>query len=70
MPACQKCWGDAGYVSMTRGTSKAEEYGKLIDERKDSPCTPEEQCGEMHIVIQWVVGSNRCICGKVVESDN
>jgi len=40
MPGCQKCWNDAVFSG-----NKAAEYNRLIDERKDNPCTPEEQAG-------------------------
>lgn len=42
MPSCEKCWADAH-----RGPqySVAEEYSRLLEERKDNPCTPEEQAG-------------------------
>lgn len=42
MAACEKCWRDAH-----RGPdySVAEEYARLIRERNDHPCTPEEQAG-------------------------
>lgn len=42
MSACEKCWSDAHgdpYKSV------AEEYERLIEERRDRPCTPEEQAG-------------------------
>lgn len=42
---CEKCWGDA-YVRMNMlGGCQAEHYEKLLKERKDKPCTPEEQRG-------------------------
>jgi len=46
MPSCEKCWSDAFTRSRT-DTSKcqAEHYQDLINERKDNPCTPEEQAG-------------------------
>ena len=37
MPSCEKCWEDA--------CGNAEKYLQLIEERKDDPCTPEEQAG-------------------------
>lgn len=37
MPSCEKCWEDA--------CGNAEKYQELIKERKDDPCTPEEQAG-------------------------
>jgi hypothetical protein len=42
MAACEKCWRDAH-----RGPqfSVADEYQRLIEERRDNPCTPEQQAG-------------------------
>lgn len=44
MPSCEKCWSDAHadypYCNV------AETYDRLINERKDNPCTPEQQAGE------------------------
>lgn len=42
MSSCEKCWADAH-----RGPeySVAEEYQRLMEERKDTPCTPEQQAG-------------------------
>ena len=37
MPSCEKCWEDAW--------GNAEKYQELIEERKDNPCTHEEQAG-------------------------
>jgi len=46
MPGCEKCWGDA-YLRMKCNPSKsqAEYYRDLLNERKDNPCTPEQQAG-------------------------
>lgn len=59
MAACEKCWRDAH-----RGPqfSVAEEYERLIEARKDNPCTPAEQCGEMHIVLEWTDSEPMCRC--------
>jgi len=38
MPSCEKCWEDA--------FGNPEKYRELIEERKNDPCTPEEQAGE------------------------
>ena len=43
MSMCKKCWRDAGIIAASKGTSKADEYQRLIDERE--PCTPKEQAG-------------------------
>lgn len=36
MSACEKCWADS---------SCSADYMRLLNERKDHPCTPEEQAG-------------------------
>jgi len=61
--ACEKCWSDAGFIAASAQTSKAEEYSRLIDERAEKPCTPEEQCGEMHLIFDWKDGTRHCVCG-------
>jgi hypothetical protein len=43
-PSCEKCWHDAHTGDPYR--SVADEYARLIEERRDNPCTPEEQAGE------------------------
>ena len=43
MASCEKCWKDAT-GAMTGDTPR--EYHRLINERNNSPCTPEEQAGE------------------------
>ncbi len=42
MPACEKCWFDAGMEAWSSQGDKVEIYHRLIDERE---CTPEEQAG-------------------------
>jgi len=40
---CEKCWAEAyrwGFVDQ------AEEYSRLVLERKDHPCSPREQAGQ------------------------
>lgn len=46
MSACEKCWGDAYSRMMCQPEkSQTEHYRDLLNERKDNPCTPEEQAG-------------------------
>lgn len=47
MSACEKCWADA-YRRMLcfPGKSQAEHYADILEERKDNPCTVEEQKGQ------------------------
>jgi len=61
--ACEKCWSDATSRAFSLGNSTTEEYHKLLDERRDTPCSPEEQCGEMHLVFDWKDGTRHCVCG-------
>ena len=46
--ACEKCWGDAyfRYRFVDSSKSQAEHYRELLKERKDNPCTKEEQEGQ------------------------
>ena len=40
MSSCEKCWRDAqGSADVAR------EYQRLMAERKDTPCSPEDQAG-------------------------
>jgi len=52
MSVCEKCWGDAYMRMLSEPTkSQSEHYYDLLQERKDNPCTPEEQ--------KW--GRNLCL---------
>lgn len=46
MTACEKCWGDAYMRSRATGKSQGECYAELLKERKNTPCTPEQQAGD------------------------
>lgn len=46
MSACEKCWGDAYMRNLSNGLGQAENYKILLEERKDRPCTPEQQAGK------------------------
>jgi len=51
MAACEKCWGDAYLRSKSSHRSQTECYRELLEERRDNPCSPEEQ--------KW--GRNLCL---------
>lgn len=53
MSCCEKCWSDACFKSRSTGKSKTECYHEFLEERKDNPCTLEEQAGEY-----WVNGKD------------
>lgn len=46
MPMCEKCWSDAYLFAALRGISQAEAYRELLSERREHPCSPEEQAGQ------------------------
>lgn len=45
--ACEKCWTDANREALLLGNlaSVPEIYRRLLAERADAPCTPDEQEG-------------------------
>ena len=62
MSACEKCWSDAGRRAYSdTSKTKSEHYMDLLEERKDNPCTPDEQRGGRDIGKKgWrVVRGNR-----------
>lgn len=46
MASCEKCWGDAYLRSRASGEAQSTEYYKLLEERKDHPCSPKESAGQ------------------------
>ena len=45
MSACEKCWADAARRAWLTGKDQATCYEELLIERKDHPCTADEQSG-------------------------
>jgi hypothetical protein len=54
MPACEKCWSDAYIRSLVNGKPQAENYRDLLEERKDTPCSKEQQMGTIDPIDQEV----------------
>lgn len=46
MASCEKCWDDAFMRNLGNGKGQTKNYQELVEERKDNPCTPEEQAGD------------------------
>ena len=46
MAICEKCWGDAYLMMLRTGDSRYDCYKELLAERKDNPCSREEQRGQ------------------------
>ena len=42
---CEKCWSDAYLRSRLTHRSQADCYSEILEERKDNPCSAEEQAG-------------------------
>jgi len=43
MVMCEKCWNDAYFRMIHRGGCQTEHYYNLLKERKDNPCSLDEQ---------------------------
>lgn len=47
MTMCEKCWSDAyGRAMAHTSKTQTDHYCDLLRERKDNPCTPEQQAGQ------------------------
>lgn len=46
MASCEKCWGDAYLRSYGSTQDQVECYYEILEERKENPCTPQEQAGQ------------------------
>jgi hypothetical protein len=46
MAACEKCWEDAYQLSIITGKTQGACYAELLEERKDTPCSPQQQAGQ------------------------
>lgn len=46
MSACEKCWSDAYFRSITTGKSQGECYNDILRMRGNNQCTPKEQAGQ------------------------
>lgn len=61
MPACERCWSE--YQRRLHGGEHQLTYSEVVVERdRNGGCTPEEQCGEMHLLC--VENDTVCRCGK------
>ena len=73
MAGCERCWAEAGRRMMAEpGLSKTEHYHDILSGRDKSgkSCTPAEQCGEAHVVLDnWADDRTpQCTCGKIVQA--
>ena len=69
--SCEKCWSDA-YREERFGPptlSQADHYKRLLEERKDTPCTLEQQCGVGTTEMHTILATGKCACGRWSEED-
>ncbi len=68
MATCEKCWRDAHLHYLMSVAFQVDQYHRIVRERESAGiiCTPEEQCGDVHVLC--VDNDTRCRCGlKSVE---
>lgn len=60
MAGCERCWSEANRRVHGAYDSVTEAYHAILAERDAAGivCTPEEQCGELHLL--WDKKSCRC----------
>lgn len=47
MASCEKCWSDAYKRQLANPYyAQSDHYHKLLEERKDNPCSPKEHAGQ------------------------
>lgn len=65
MPACEKCWRDSRNARYD-GPNSRTAYSDLVRRRdqEGKTCTPEEQCGELHVIGYRDGEEAVCACGK------
>lgn len=42
MTTCERCWIDANRAALMLGGSVPDHYRRLLAERRDNPCMPEQ----------------------------
>lgn len=72
MAACEKCWAEAGRRAASSNRPVREFYPLVLMERmvgrpRHHKCTPEEMCGDLHVVGNYHDGTRHCRCGKVTR---
>lgn len=61
MAACERCWREYQF-RLLMGCKTT--YSAIVAERdRTGGCTPEEQCGELHLVCVKDERGPRCRCG-------
>ncbi len=68
MAACERCWREFQQRELYEPHLTYQDVIRETEARQGGPCSPEQQCGELHLVLCWASGPRRCRCGKVVES--
>jgi hypothetical protein len=69
VPACERCWAEYNRRQLLGEHDLT--YSEVVAQREErgGACSPEEQCGETHLLLDWKDGSRRCRCGARSETD-
>ena len=64
MAACEKCWVE---FKRRQWSNPGLTYS-MVTAENNGRCTPEDMCGDMHLVLPWKdKRPDQCRCGKVVR---
>ena len=69
MAACERCWSLFRMREMHDPDLTYHDVVREEEARNGGPCSPAQQCGQMHLVLNWKDGGRRCRCGAVVEKE-
>lgn len=69
MPACEACWAEFSRRQLFEPDLRYQDVVHEAEERNGGPCSMDDQCGDVHLVLDWEDGGKRCRCGKVVEKE-
>ena len=70
MSACEKCWSDAYVRAQLEGGTQVEHYKDLLAERKDTPCSPEDQSGEGSRIIDLMAALKASLSGETADKQD
>lgn len=71
MAVCERCWAEAALRAQDDGRRQIEHYCEVMRERDAAgmECSPAEQCGDRHELVELRDGMLRCRCGKRWEPE-
>lgn len=79
MAICERCWAEAALraqddllCQFDRLLCQVDHYRAVMREREAAglECSPAEQCGDRHDLVELRDGMMRCRCGARTEVDD